>query len=100
MPPRESIDERIMEKGYPDDFKTSGTVWTDDCVGSSLIRSGATGLQKIQPVIFTTDHNRYDGKATCYQGGVHIPFGMKWPGVIKPVTVTNKRMEYTSGIST
>jgi arylsulfatase A-like enzyme len=92
MPPRESIYERIIEKGYPIDFKTSGTVWTDDCVGAILDTLSRNGMADNTAVIFTTDHNRYDGKATCYQGGVHIPFGMKWPGVIKPGTTTSKRM--------
>ncbi|HYW96674.1 MAG TPA: sulfatase-like hydrolase/transferase, partial [Bacteroidales bacterium] len=93
MPPRESIYERIMEKGYPVDFKTAGTVWTDDCVNAILDSLRRDGMTNNTAVIFTTDHNRYDGKATCYQGGVHIPFGMKWPGVIKPGSKTSKRME-------
>lgn len=92
MPPRSSISERIMEKGYPLDFKTAGTVWTDDCVGAILEKLAKNKLEDNSAVIFTTDHNRYDGKATCYQGGVHIPFGMKWPGKIKAGTKTNKRM--------
>ncbi|MGC9342528.1 MAG: sulfatase family protein [Bacteroidales bacterium] len=92
MAPRESIQERIMEKGYPFNFKTAGTVWTDDCVEAVVNKLEKNNLENSSAVIFTTDHNRYDGKATCYQGGVHIPFGMKWPGVIKAGTKTNKRM--------
>lgn len=92
MPPRSSISERIMEKGYPLNFKTAGTVWTDDCVGSILNKLDDNNFTYNTAVIFTTDHNRYDGKATCYQGGVHIPFGMKWPGIIKPGTKTNKKI--------
>jgi arylsulfatase A-like enzyme len=92
MPSRESIPERIMEKGYPINFKTAGSLWTDDCVAAVMDKLKKSNLEDNSAVIFTTDHNRYDGKATCYQGGVHIPFGMKWPGVIKPGTKTNKRM--------
>jgi arylsulfatase A-like enzyme len=92
MPPRSSISERIMEKGYPLDFKTAGTLWTDDCVGTILDHLDENNFSDNTAIVFTTDHNRYDGKATCYQGGVHIPFGMKWPGVIKPGTKTNKRI--------
>lgn len=92
MPPRSTISERVMENGYPFNFKTSGTVWTDDCVGSILDELDKNNFTENSAVIFTTDHNRYDGKATCYQGGVHIPFGMKWPGMIKPGTKTNKKM--------
>ncbi|MFW5644771.1 MAG: sulfatase [Bacteroidota bacterium] len=92
MPPRSTISKRIMEKGYPFHFKTAGTLWTDDCVGSILDEMDKSNFSDNSAVIFTTDHNRFDGKATCYQGGVHIPFGMKWPGVIKPGTRTHKRM--------
>ncbi len=100
MEPRSTIYERIMEKGYPVDFKTAGTVWTDDCVASVLEKITEYEMDKQTAVIFTTDHNRYDGKATCYQGGVHIPFLMKWPGVIKAGTKTNKRMQMTDLLPT
>lgn len=100
MPPRSSIYERIMEKGYPVDFKTAGTVWTDDCVSSVLDKLDDSKLTDETAVIFTTDHNRYDGKATCYQGGVHIPFLMKWPGVIEPGSETNKRMQLSDLLPT
>lgn len=82
LPPRASIFERITKKGYPIDFKTSGTVWTDDCVAAILKKVSQLGQDSSTAVIFTSDHNRYDAKATCYEGGVHIPFVMKYPGVI------------------
>jgi len=89
MPPRESIFERIEEKGYPVDFKTAGSVWTDDCVGAVLDKLQQIGKDDEALVIFTTDHNRYDGKATCYEGGVKIPFIARYPGKIE----AGKRME-------
>lgn len=93
MPPRETIYERIMEKGFPVDFKTAGTVWTDDLVHSVLSRANKIFSQESTAVVFTTDHNRFDGKATCYQGGIHIPFLMKWPGKIPAGSHTGKRMQ-------
>lgn len=100
MPERSTIYERIMEKGYPVDFKTAGTLWTDDCVGSILDYLERKKVNNNTAVIFTTDHNRFDGKATCYQGGVHIPFVMQWPGVIEPGSTTNKRMMLTDLLPT
>ena len=50
------------------------------------------GLESQTAVVFTTDHNRYDGKATCYEGGVHIPAAIKWPGKIAPGTHCDQRM--------
>ena len=80
MPNRSTIAERIKEKGEEVNFKTVGTLWTDDCVGAILGHLRELSLDQNTAVVFTTDHNRYDGKATCYQGGVHIPFVMKYPG--------------------
>ncbi len=93
MPPRESVFERIEEAGHEVDFKTSGTVWTDDLVKAVLDNLGEQGLENETAVVFTTDHNRYDGKATCYQGGVHIPFLMKYPGVIQKGTNVDTRFQ-------
>ncbi|NJM94811.1 MAG: hypothetical protein HC842_09230 [Cytophagales bacterium] len=74
MAPRDSVLRRITDKGLPADFKTIGTAWTDELVGAVLGKLSAVGRESNTAVIFTTDHNRYDGKATNYQGGVHIPF--------------------------
>jgi len=95
MPPRESIFERITRKGYPVDFKTAGTVWTDDCVEAVMKKLRETGKADETLVIFTTDHNRYDGKATCYEGGVHIPFVAQFPGTIYPGTTLETYFQLT-----
>jgi arylsulfatase A-like enzyme len=93
MPPRESVFERIKEKGYPVDFKTTGSLWTDDCVNAVLSKLEAAGMENNTAVVFTSDHNRFDGKATCYQGGVHTPYVMKLPGVIPEGDVCNERIQ-------
>lgn len=100
MPARDSIATRIEAKGYPVDFKTAGTVWTDDCVGAILQEVDRLGMSENTAVIFTTDHNRYDGKGTCYQGGVHIPFVMQLPGVIKTGSQCKQRFQMTDILPT
>lgn len=95
MPDRESIFERIKEKGYPVDFKTAGSVWTDDCVGAIMDKLKTLGKAEETLVIFTTDHNRYDGKATCYEGGVHIPFVAQFPGVIPAGSTVSTHFQLT-----
>jgi len=77
MPPRKSIRRRIEANGYEYDFRTAGTVWTDDCVGAVLNRLQRFGLQDNTAVLFTTDHNTAGSKATCYQQGTKIPFAMR-----------------------
>ncbi len=91
MPERSTIYDRIEEKGYRVDFKTAGTVWTDDLVGAVLEELDNIQATDRTAVVFTTDHNRFDGKATCYQGGVHIPFVMQFPGNIPAGSETGVR---------
>mgnify|MGYP006284502791 CR=1 FL=1 len=100
MPERTTIFDRIEKKEYPVDFKTAGTVWTDDCVGSVLEYLENKEADDETMVIFTTDHNRYDGKATCYQGGVHIPFVARYPEVIEPGSVMETRFQLTDLLPT
>ncbi len=91
MPPRETVFERIKEAGYEVNFKTTGSLWTDDLVKAVLDQVEENSQKENTAVVFTTDHNRFDGKSTCYQGGVHIPFIMKYPGVIEPGTTCDER---------
>ncbi len=83
MPPRLSVIERIeLADNVPLNHRTAGALWMDDLVGTVVARLGELGLEDDTIVIFSTDHGAFDGKATCYQGGVHIPFAMRWPGRI------------------
>ncbi|MFW6119208.1 MAG: sulfatase [Planctomycetota bacterium] len=81
MPPRESVFERIEQAaGVELNHRTAGALWMDDLVGAVMDRLRELGLEEDTIVIYTTDHNCFDGKATCCEGGVHIPFVMQWPG--------------------
>ncbi|BDD00554.1 sulfatase family protein [Persicobacter psychrovividus] len=82
MTSREEIANQIKSKGMELNFRTVGTRWTDAMVGAVLQKLEDSGQADNTIVIFTTDHNRYDGKGTVYQGGVHIPFIIKYPGVL------------------
>lgn len=100
MPERQTIFSRIEEKGYNVDFKTAGSVWTDDCVKAILDQLASTGLSDETMVIFTTDHNRFDGKATCYEGGVKIPFFARYPGIIEAGSKMETRFQLTDILPT
>ncbi|GAG44218.1 unnamed protein product, partial [marine sediment metagenome] len=84
MPPRSSVFERIeREEDVELTHRTAGALWMDDCVGTVVGRLRELALEDNTILISCTDHNCFDGKATCYQGGVHIPFAMRWPGRIR-----------------
>ena len=95
MPPRDSIYPRIREKGQEVDFRTAGTVWTDDCVGAILDRVRAHNLADNTAVLFTTDHNARGSKGTCYQQGTRIPFAMRLKDRIPPNSTCDQLIQMT-----
>ncbi|HEY1801538.1 MAG TPA: arylsulfatase [Terriglobales bacterium] len=83
---------------YPD-----GMVELDGYVGELLKKVEDLGAKDNTIVVFTTDNGAEklswpDGgaspfrseKDTNWEGGWRVPFLMRWPGVIKPGTVTNE----------
>ena len=76
----------------------------DASVGSLLERLARHGLDKNTLVIFTSDNGPWlnfgnhagsagplrEGKGTMFEGGARVPCLMRWPGRIRPGTVTNR----------
>jgi len=74
----------------------------DDVVGRLLEALERKGLAKDTIVIFTSDNGPWlnfgrhagvtgglrEGKGTTWEGGVRVPFIVRWPGVVKPGVVT------------
>ncbi len=80
--PRTSIFHRIRAAGYdPKNHLVAGAAWMDDAIGAVLRQLEALGLADNTIVIYSTDHGpgTRNGKFTCYQGGTHIPFFIRWP---------------------
>lgn len=72
----------------------------DQNVGRLLHDLKKLGLEKNTVVIFasdngavqsTSDMSKYrEGKGYLYEGGIRVPFIIRWPGIIKPGTLSNK----------
>jgi len=69
----------------------------DDGIGRVLAALKASGLDENTVVVFTSDNGGSlphgsvnqpwrDGKQSHYEGGLRIPFSVRWPGVVKPGT--------------
>ena len=101
MPARQTVFDRIKEKGYPVDFKTTGTVWTDDCIGAVVEKLKEHNMIDNTAIVFTSDHNREeDGKGTCYQAGNHVPFIIKYKNVLPAGKRFNEPMQMTDLLPT
>lgn len=95
----------------PDEYKgktglgieADGMTQHDDQIGILLDKLDELGLTDNTIVIYTTDNGAEkftwpDGgtspfkgeKATTWEGGIRIPFMIRWPGHIKPGTVSNE----------
>lgn len=61
----------------------------DACFGAVLDVLERRGLSNDTLVIYIGDNgpNFARAKTTCYEAGVHVPFAMRWPGVIPRRTV-------------
>ena len=64
----------------------------DDSVGKILDELKATGLESNTVVIYSSDQGFFNGehgwfdKRWIYEESIHMPFIIRWPGVVKPAT--------------
>jgi arylsulfatase A-like enzyme len=63
----------------------------DEQVGLLLKELEKRGLEKNTLVVFMGDNGAslLRGKGTLYECGIHVPFVAKWPGIIKPGSITD-----------
>jgi len=83
MVSRQSIINRIKSENLPD-YAIEG-LWLDEAVHAVLKKLKEIGKNENTCFILTTDHPTA-GKETCHLG--RIPFMAKWPGRIKPGTLS------------
>ena len=88
LPSRADVKSRVAASGKR--YRTAYCTWLDDAVGALRHKVRDMGKEKDTLIVYLSDHGvkRY-GKTTLYQGGVHIPMIMNWPGHIAPGTRTD-----------
>lgn len=80
QPSIDDVYRRIRENGCSD--RSITFTWIDDCLGAVMQKLEDEGLAENTILIFTSDHQSR-GKFSCYEGA-HVPFMIRWPGVVKP----------------
>ena len=83
-------DDPITRRDWADYLDTVAPL--DEKVGAVLKRLEDEGLADNTLVVFIGDHGRAHvrGKQWLYEGGIHIPMMIRWPGKIKPGTVNEE----------
>lgn len=76
MPPRDTILPRLDAAGI--DPYMARLTYLDDGVGAVLDKLDELGLRENTLIIYMAD-NGIDLKATCYEGGCHVPAAVRWP---------------------
>ncbi|MSU47889.1 MAG: N-acetylgalactosamine 6-sulfate sulfatase [Opitutus sp.] len=72
----------------------------DDCIGQVLATLKETGLERNTLVVLTSDNGGSlphfqnndpwrDGKQSHYDGGLRIPFAVRWPGKVAPGSLSD-----------
>lgn len=115
-----AVNDRWKGKSGLDNAAADLIMETDDAVGQILATIAACGIENDTLVIFTSDNGfaRYVGvqdlerrghfpsgplrgyKMDVYEGGHRVPFVVRWPGVVKPGTVSNQLVHHADLIAT
>lgn len=90
QPERESVFQRVSAAGLPEEAAVY--TWLDDAVGAIRDKLKETGLAENTLIILASDHSGAfggRGKMTLYEGGIHTPALMWWPGKIPANSVVD-----------
>jgi len=97
MLPRDTILPRLKAAGVPAD--TARLTYLDDGVGVVLDKLDELGLTKNTLVFYMAD-NGIHLKATCYEGGCHVPAVIRWPSGLPQGAVNKKLISNIDLVST
>ncbi len=86
MPPRAEIIERIKKAGFQPE--TAYATWLDDALGAVINRLEEFGLYDDTLLLFISD-NQVPAKGTIYEGGVNVPYMIRYPRLIPQGIKTN-----------
>lgn len=97
MPPRETLYARLRERNIPPGipkelacmkYGTDYCLWLDDGIGAVLRKLEEKGLAENTLIVYYSDNATW-GKFHTYERGCNVPLLIRWPGKIKPGTVSD-----------
>ena len=87
QPPRAQVMQRAIAAGCAPE--TAYCTWLDDSIGAVLNSLKELNLDDNTMIIFCSD-NQTPAKVTLFEGGVRVPFMIRWPDRIKPRQVSSR----------
>jgi len=76
--PRATIATRLKKAGIEESM--GHATWLDDGVAAVIKKLEELRLLDNTAIVFFSDNGTLKGKATCYEGGVHVPSFLYWKG--------------------
>jgi arylsulfatase A-like enzyme len=76
--PRATIASRLKKAGI--DESMGHATWLDDGIAAVIKKLEELRLLDNAAIVFFSDNGTLKGKATCYEGGVHVPSFLYWKG--------------------
>jgi arylsulfatase A-like enzyme len=83
--PRATIAGRLRQAGV--DESLGNATWLDDGIAAVVKKLEELRLADNTAIVFLSDNGTLSGKATCYEGGAHVPAFISWNGHV-PAGVT------------
>lgn len=82
LPNRESIIERTLAAGYPEE--AAGANWLDEVIAALTSKVEELGIAENTLIIYFNDNGmETHAKGSCYEGGINVPVIFRWPGKIE-----------------
>lgn len=100
MPPRSTINERILANGFNLNDNPSGITWMDDGIGAIMRKLDSLGISENTIIVFLPDHGSSNKASLFSKHGTNIPMIIRYPAEIAAGIQSNSLVQALDMIPT